>query len=236
MKQGLNWEEQLMRSLSKDKKSSCYGPMKDLPGELEQDDELLNVLAKCRTGEIISNYTEGIWNVISRLDSPIEKAFIIALEIGARTYAETIRYKINEVYYGELENSWSRLTVECQKQFGKYKVDFFLRYSEISPDFKSTITLKSGIQIPGTIAEAREIIVECDGHEFHEKTKEQVAKDKKRDRCLQEIGYKIFRFSGSEIWADAFSCVSQTIEILALSDKKIFPKKIFQLKPAPEAS
>ena len=46
------------------------------------------------------------------------------------------------------------------------------------------------------------IIIELDGHEFHEKTKDQAARDKKRDRVLQRSGYKVYHFTGSEIWND----------------------------------
>jgi very-short-patch-repair endonuclease len=50
------------------------------------------------------------------------------------------------------------------------------------------------------------VVVECDGHEFHEKTREQVAKDNQRDRELQIAGWEVFRFSGSEIWKCAVAC------------------------------
>jgi hypothetical protein len=50
--------------------------------------------------------------------------------------------------------------------------------------------------------------IECDGHDFHERTKVQAARDKKRDRELQVHG-PILRFTGSEIWADPFHCASQ---------------------------
>lgn len=43
------------------------------------------------------------------------------------------------------------------------------------------------------------VAIECDGHDFHEKTKEQAAKDKKRDREFQKLGYVILRYTGSEI-------------------------------------
>lgn len=44
------------------------------------------------------------------------------------------------------------------------------------------------------------IAVECDGHDFHERTKEQAEHDKKRDRAMQKAGYYVFRFTGSEIF------------------------------------
>ncbi len=46
------------------------------------------------------------------------------------------------------------------------------------------------------------IAVELDGFEFHEKTKEQAISDKERDRNLQQEGYFVARFSGSEVYAD----------------------------------
>jgi very-short-patch-repair endonuclease len=57
------------------------------------------------------------------------------------------------------------------------------------------------------------IVVECDGHDFHEKTKQQAARDKTRDRYLQEHGYKVFRYAGSEIWRDAIGCAHQVLSL-----------------------
>lgn len=53
------------------------------------------------------------------------------------------------------------------------------------------------------------LVVECDGHEFHEKTKAQAARDKSRDRELLLRGIPCMRFTGSEIWKDPFACAYQ---------------------------
>ncbi len=58
------------------------------------------------------------------------------------------------------------------------------------------------------------IAVECDGHDFHEKTKEQAAHDKKRDRFLVSQGIIVMRFTGSEIWADPLQCANEVTRIL----------------------
>jgi len=50
------------------------------------------------------------------------------------------------------------------------------------------------------------LIIECDGHDFHEKTKEQVTKDNERTRALQSAGYEVLRFSGSEVYNNQFKC------------------------------
>ena len=58
------------------------------------------------------------------------------------------------------------------------------------------------------------IAIELDGHDFHERTKEQAQRDKARDRALTKAGWLVIRFTGSEVFADAHRCVD---EALALS-------------------
>lgn len=70
-----------------------------------------------------------------------------------------------------------------QVKVGPYTVDFL-------------ITVRSLMYGTGTF------VIECDGHDFHEKTKQQIERDKKRDRYLQAKGMSVFRFAGSEIWRD----------------------------------
>jgi hypothetical protein len=56
------------------------------------------------------------------------------------------------------------------------------------------------------------LIVECDGHDFHERTKEQAARDRERDRSFQNQGIEVFRFTGSELWRDPLGCADQVIK------------------------
>lgn len=56
------------------------------------------------------------------------------------------------------------------------------------------------------------LAVECDGHEFHEKTKEQVARDKKRERYIVFEGWTVIRFAGSEIYRDAAGCATEVLK------------------------
>ena len=41
-----------------------------------------------------------------------------------------------------------------------------------------------------------DIFIECDGHNFHERTKEQAARDRRKDRDSQREGKPILRFTG----------------------------------------
>ena len=53
------------------------------------------------------------------------------------------------------------------------------------------------------------IAVECDGHQFHEKTKQQAEYDKRRDRYLALHGMVVFRFTGTEIKRDPGKCAEE---------------------------
>ena len=47
-----------------------------------------------------------------------------------------------------------------------------------------------------------------DGHDFHERTREQAAHDRSRDRYFQAAGLTLLRFTGSELHGDVDRCVA----------------------------
>ena len=56
------------------------------------------------------------------------------------------------------------------------------------------------------------VAVECDGHEFHNRTKEQAEHDRRRDRAFQALGLHVFRFTGREIARDAAKCAEEVAD------------------------
>lgn len=62
-------------------------------------------------------------------------------------------------------------------------------------------------------------VIECDGHDFHQKTKKQVEADNERQRNLQEEGYEVIRFSGTEIYHKPYQC-AVTVKNIILSKCK----------------
>lgn len=58
------------------------------------------------------------------------------------------------------------------------------------------------------------LAIECDGHDFHERTKEQAARDKRRDRELVAAGWQVLRFTGSEIRNEAKRCADEVLSII----------------------
>ena len=61
-------------------------------------------------------------------------------------------------------------------------------------------------------------VVELDGHEFHEKTKEQVKRNNQRDRYFLSEGITILHFSGSEVYNNPDACVKEVIECITGDD------------------
>lgn len=80
-----------------------------------------------------------------------------------------------------------------QMKIGKYIVDYVFWHTE----------------------NKTKVVVELDGHEFHEKNEYQRRYEKRRDRELQKQGYKVFRFTGSEIVKNPFSAAIEVIAYIA---------------------
>ena len=59
------------------------------------------------------------------------------------------------------------------------------------------------------------IAIEMDGHDFHERTKEQVALRNERDRLLQTHGWMVLHYSGSEIARDPEKVVRSAYDIVS---------------------
>lgn len=53
------------------------------------------------------------------------------------------------------------------------------------------------------------LIIELDGHDYHERTKEQAKRDRSRDRAFTKSGYEVLRFTGSEVYNQPVECVEE---------------------------
>lgn len=58
------------------------------------------------------------------------------------------------------------------------------------------------------------LAVECDGHEWHERTRQQAASDRARDRHLLLRGVTTIRFTGSDIHHDDLGCATECVDVL----------------------
>lgn len=136
-------------------------------------------------------------------DSPIEKLFHVAMAAYCRFADGPARFLTLPSREWPIERLLSSehpstLIMQPQAQLEGWRVDFLFHAWEFG-------------RLSGK-AQWRRLIVECDGHDFHERTKEQAAKDRGRDREFQLRGYTILRFTGSELHANPLACARQVGE------------------------
>jgi very-short-patch-repair endonuclease len=98
----------------------------------------------------------------------------------------------------------NKFEIVPQLEVGPYRLDFAVFFNGNREHSTATCIQ----DMLGTVR----VAVECDGHDFHEKTKEQAARDKARDRYLTINGWHVLRFTGSEIHADATGCAFQVLD------------------------
>lgn len=142
--------------------------------------------------------------LVNLCESPIEQIMLAELAFCAFGYFGG-PHEIHDPFM-PFDIPDKRVVIIPQFEIGNYRVDFAV----LVRDFNGNIL---------------RIVVECDGHEFHEKTKQQAQKDKKRDRDLQATGWQVYHFTGSEIYKDVCDCVDQLDLIGAKWIEKSIPVK-----------
>lgn len=127
----------------------------------------------------------------SSITSPIEQVllgWLVWMHVDWLSFPDTAHAPYLD-FDAKLDPDEAYFGIGAQVKVNQYRVDFLVVVHD-----------KGG---------TRRLAVECDGHDYHEKTKEQAARDKKRDRDILALGIPTMRFTGSEIWKDPAACAEQ---------------------------
>ena len=158
-------------------------------------EELLNAACAIAAADIRDTYA---W-ASSRCESPIER-ILVAEYLNPRTgqnWGE--RCELLVPPSGLIEHCaappMEGFYLWPQIKIGPYRVDFVF----------------GARQADGEMTWA---IIECDGHDFHEKTRGQAQRDKARDRYLIGRGYRVLRFTGSEVYRQPHLVWDEIVKIL----------------------
>lgn len=157
--------------------------------------------------EYVAAANAGMRNALKLCESPVEQIFL----------AEVIRKLwlcptgMEKMFISRQEEAVDLVVVpqyliECGD--ARYRVDF-----------KFYLQKCEGV---GDYTDYGKTVVEIDGHDFHEKTKGQASRDKKRDRDIQRAGYFVLRFSGSDVFRNPKKCVTEVMDHMTEQQKKIF--------------
>lgn len=132
--------------------------------------------------------------VESKINSPIEDMFYVALQVQCAAGFHEVN---PEPVFDERKNKWRLgygVHVSPQFTIGKYRVDFLIQYTD-------------GPQ-------PNQVVVELDGHAFHDKDKAQRAYEKGRDRYLVANGYRVLHYTGSEVVSDPYKVAYDALDII----------------------
>lgn len=130
-------------------------------------------------------------------DSPIEDIFWIACHLQCASVGVEVN---RSIWIGPGQYARDQgIHITPQHPVGRYKADFLLEQERIGPD---------DILTP--------VIVELDGHNFHDKDKRQRSYEKARDREMQRAGYKVLHFTGSDVVADPLKVAFEALEFLGV--------------------
>jgi very-short-patch-repair endonuclease len=140
---------------------------------------------------------EMYMNIIDmEITSPIEQIFYIACHV----LCAAAHTQINpEPWRDSKGNDQAGIGIYMSPQvkIGKYKVDFLFSFNNQGPkEFYP------------------DLIVELDGHDFHDKDKNQRAYEKARDRYLVKNGYKVLHFTGSEVVKEPYKVAHEALEMI----------------------
>lgn len=92
-----------------------------------------------------------------------------------------------------------------------YDIRFYPQCEIKLPDKTYRVDFLVAVIMDGNL---KTLVVECDGHDFHEKTKSQAKKDKQRDRKLMAAGFHVMHFTGSEIHNNTNNCINEISKFL----------------------
>lgn len=70
------------------------------------------------------------------------------------------------------------------------------------------------ITSPNKKIDGMQVVIELDGHQFHERTSVQATRDRARDRAMLKNGVTVLRFAGAEVVRDARRCIREVMEFL----------------------
>jgi very-short-patch-repair endonuclease len=184
-------------------------------------DEAVETAISLITANLYASLRSQLYWALGATESPIEGLFFLSLAtLAAR---KQIRIEQAEKEYNDVAPVFSPLLfdpagylrVNVQPTIGEYRVDFLLQYSQRTHgnEGEKRLDLSKPALASFTQGTAH-LIVECDGHDYHERTKEQAEADKTRDRMLQTVGYPVFRFTGSRLFSDPLACARECLVVL----------------------
>ncbi len=166
--------------------------------------------------EQVRDELREIRNFLCLCESPVEQILVASVYVRFGMSFNS-HFNLLQARFGDMPeyDGIFTLNLELQKPIttavfgGSYRADVFLyltrfwRYGNKQPAWGK-------------------LVVEVDGHNFHDRTKEQASRDRQRDRDLLLDGYKVIRFTGSDVYNNPFRCVEEIEFLIGNEASEVF--------------
>jgi very-short-patch-repair endonuclease len=163
-------------------------------------EKFLTVAAKMVGAAAADEYHSNIFHECMG-GTPIEQLFFMASQaVLAFSNAEIL-------YCHGAEN----IQISSQEKIGKYRADFVLHHIDHGTNYRVI----------------NRVVVELDGHAFHDKDESQRRYEKARDRFFTSEGYKVLHFTGKEVTDNPFKVAAECISLLLNQGKEEFNPSAF---------
>jgi very-short-patch-repair endonuclease len=148
---------------------------------------------------------EAIGALLMLCESPVEQILLATLYNYWHADVHSELNRLQFLFPGNYP-AWSGLftvcvepqrTIRTQLGEGRYRVDFYFYLTRFRHHSAS----------PGNSwPEMARLVVEVDGHDFHDRSKAQASYERKRQRDLTLEGYRVVRFTGSDVFNAPDAC------------------------------
>ncbi len=176
-----------------------------------------------------------------KCESPIEQLFLLnyfelILDSETAKWFDINSTKENDPFFVYEDNEdfgkfyltgirWCEYNhIDCREIIAPREYELYPQFELIDDRTKKKFRLDFALYYPRTDRKGKiKIAIECDGHDFHEKTKEQAQRDKEKDRILQSNGWLVARFTGSEIFKkDVADLIFEIDRMVACKDFELY--------------
>ena len=208
-----------------------------IPVVKDRADQLLQEMEDRYAASVALDASTAFAMALREVESPIEQLMIAALLAFGRSiiHGDPALNQPPE-YQGQLDTYFRMIPdgnmrktivptlggewIACSEEDGALVVQQPIACGETT--YRADLAIVGWADAP--IGRQWKVAIECDGHDFHERTKEQARHDRRRDRAFQVAGWSILRFTGSEISADPLDCAYQVASFLAIRNAACCPK------------
>jgi len=188
----------------------------------------------------LSAQSDRLDSWVSHCESPIEELFLLGLLAGRSVDEETPETlvserlpweRLNDRLRWEAARAWILRQHRLDTTVAGIYADADIWFDHSTGDWKSPLILPQchvstgGVRYRvdfALICQSVKVAIELDGHDFHERTKQQAKRDKSRDRALSREGWNVVRYTGSEVYEDVHACIDDVLEI---TSKLLFDRR-----------